>query len=153
MYGNPYFVLSGFNQDIFAEFGDIFGDIFGIGSIFGGARRSARARGGRDLRYDLEIDFEEAVRGLETKIQVPRTESCEDCGGRGAAAGGLESCTDCGGQGQVAFHYAMAHLPESSQELWAPYAAGGRDNSLIARAAVPMEKLRCSVHLAATQMG
>ena len=60
-------------------------------------------RRGRDLRYDLEIDFEEAVRGLETKIQVPRLDPCESCGGDGAAPGGLETCSNCNGQGQVAF--------------------------------------------------
>jgi len=92
----------GFDQDIFADFSDILGSVFGLGGIFGGGRRS-RPAAGRDLRFDLEIEFEEAVRGLETKIQVPRLERCPDCGGRGAAEGDLVRCTQCGGRGQVAF--------------------------------------------------
>jgi molecular chaperone DnaJ len=94
----------GFDQEIFADFGDILGDLFGFGSVFGsrgGRRRQGRA--GRDLRFDLEIEFEEAVRGLETRIQVPRREPCAECDGRGAAEGGVETCGQCNGQGQVAF--------------------------------------------------
>jgi molecular chaperone DnaJ len=93
----------GFDQEIFADFSDILGDLFGLGSIFGGGRGRRRGSAGRDLRYDLEIEFEEAVGGLETRIQVPRMESCPDCGGRGAAEGGSETCQQCGGRGQVAF--------------------------------------------------
>lgn len=93
----------GFDQDIFADFSDILGDLFGFGSVFGGARRRSRAGAGRDLRYDLEIEFEEAVEGLETKIQVPRLETCDTCRGTGAEEGGIETCNQCGGRGQVAF--------------------------------------------------
>jgi molecular chaperone DnaJ len=93
----------GFDQDIFGDFSDILGDLFGFGSVFGGARRRSRAGAGRDLRYDLEIEFEEAVGGLETKIQVPRLETCDTCGGTGAEEGGIETCNQCGGRGQVAF--------------------------------------------------
>lgn len=93
----------GFDQDIFGEFSDILGDLFGFGSAFGGSRRRSHAGSGRDLRYDLEIDFEEAVLGLETKIQVPRLETCSTCDGRGAQEGGVETCRQCGGRGQVAF--------------------------------------------------
>jgi molecular chaperone DnaJ len=100
--GGPGF--RGFDQEIFGDFSDILGDLFGFGSIFGGGRRGGRrgARGG-DLRYDLEIDLEEAVRGLETRIRVPRHETCERCRGNGAEEGGSETCTQCGGRGQVAF--------------------------------------------------
>jgi molecular chaperone DnaJ len=93
----------GFDQDIFADFSDVLGDLFGLGSIFGGGRARQRAGAGRDLRYDLEIEFEEAVRGLETRIQVPRLETCTNCGGVGAEEGGSESCCQCRGRGQVAF--------------------------------------------------
>jgi molecular chaperone DnaJ len=93
----------GFDQDIFADFSDILGDLFGLGGIFGGGRTRRRANAGRDLRYDLEIEFEEAVRGMETRIQVPRLETCSDCGGTGAAEGGSETCSQCAGRGQVAF--------------------------------------------------
>lgn len=78
-------------------FGDIFGDIFG-----GGNGRRSRGRRGDDLRYNLTISFEEAAFGLETKVQVPRHQSCETCDGSGAAEGtSARSCDTCGGHGQV----------------------------------------------------
>jgi len=98
--GQPSF--TGFDQEIFGDFGDILGDLFGLGGIFGGRARRRGGRGGRDLLVDLEIDFEEAVRGLETKIQVPRLETCPDCAGRGVRdENGVQNCPDCGGRGQV----------------------------------------------------
>jgi molecular chaperone DnaJ len=95
--------FGGFDQEIFADFGDVLGDIFGFGGMFGGGRRRGRGTPGRDLLYDLEIDFVEAVRGLSTEIRVPRLEPCEACEGRGAAPGDVTTCTTCGGRGQVAF--------------------------------------------------
>ena len=96
--------FGGFDQEIFADFSDILGDLFGFGSIFGGARRRrGGVQAGRDLRYDLEIEFDEAVLGAETKIKVPRLESCDTCNGAGAPDGGIESCDQCAGRGQVAF--------------------------------------------------
>jgi molecular chaperone DnaJ len=97
-----------FSQDIFAEFADLFGgslfeDLFGFGG-FGGSRRRGGARRGADLRYELEIPFEEAIRGTETRIRIPRAESCEKCGGSGAAPGTSKSaCSTCGGQGQIRY--------------------------------------------------
>jgi molecular chaperone DnaJ len=94
----------GFDPETFGDFSDILGDLFGFGSIFGGGRRRAGPRPGDDLRYDLEIDFHEAVFGLETRIQVPRLERCETCGGNGAdGPDGIRTCSQCGGRGQVAF--------------------------------------------------
>lgn len=94
----------GFDSEIFADFGDILGDLFGFGSVFGGgARGRRRARAGRDMRFDLEIDFEEAIRGLETNVQVPVLEPCDTCSGSGAKEGGVETCSACGGTGQVAY--------------------------------------------------
>jgi molecular chaperone DnaJ len=92
--------FAGFDPEIF---GDVLGDLFGFGSVFGGGRRRRQGTPGRDLLYDLEIDFAEAVRGLETRIQVPRLEACATCDGTGAAPGGVVSCGSCGGRGQVAF--------------------------------------------------
>ena len=93
---------AGFDPAIFQDFGDIFGnlgDIFG----FGGGRRRGPQRGA-DLRYDLEITFEESARGAETTIQIPREENCEACGGSGAAPGSKPTtCPQCRGQGQVRF--------------------------------------------------
>ena len=97
----------GFDSEIFSDFADIFGGVFNLGDLFGGGggggRAGRRRRGGRDLRFDLEIDFEEAVGGLETTIKVPVLEPCEVCDGRGAPADGIETCGECRGQGQVAF--------------------------------------------------
>jgi len=103
----------GFDQEIFADFGDILGDLFGFGSVFGGGRRARRGRAGRDLRYDLEIDFEEAVRGLETQIKLPILETCKTCSGRGAPEDGIETCRQCGGRGQVAFQQGFFTIARS----------------------------------------
>lgn len=98
---------AGFDPTIFADFGDILGglgDIFGFGDFFGGARRRGGPQRGADLRYDLEIAFEEAARGAETTIQIPRQETCEACRGSGAAPGTTPTtCGQCGGAGQVRF--------------------------------------------------
>ena len=80
----------GFDPTIFADFSDIFaglGDVFGLGDIFGGRRRRGGPQRGADLRYDLEITFEESATGTETTIQIPREETCETCNGSGAAPG------------------------------------------------------------------
>jgi len=82
-------------------FGDVFGDIFGGGGG-GGARRGSQAFRGADLRYNLELSLEEAVKGTEVHIRVPTFESCETCHGSGAQPGTQAStCTTCGGHGQV----------------------------------------------------
>jgi molecular chaperone DnaJ len=83
--------------DIFSHFTDIFEDFFGFG---GGDRRGAR--GGRDLRYDLSINFAESYQGTEKKIQINRFESCGECHGKGHPAGAPpEICPHCKGQGQL----------------------------------------------------
>ena len=97
---------SGFDPTIFADFGDIFGglgDMFGLGDLFGGRRRGGAERGS-DLRYDLEITFEESAKGVETAIEIPRLESCETCRGTGSAAGSTPTtCPQCKGHGQLRF--------------------------------------------------
>jgi molecular chaperone DnaJ len=96
---------SGFDPSVFADFSDILGDIFGFGDLFGGGRRSgSRAQRGSDLRYDLDLTFEEAAFGKTTKIKVPRHETCEECNGGGAEKGsGPTACPTCNGYGQVRF--------------------------------------------------
>ena len=93
----------GFDPNQFAGFEDIFGslgDLFG----FGGRRQRGGPQRGSDLRYDLEISFEEAFTGTETSIQIPREETCETCRGSGAAAGSApEVCGQCKGSGQLRF--------------------------------------------------
>jgi molecular chaperone DnaJ len=97
----------GVDPTIFADFGDILGglgDIFGFGDLLGGGRRRGGPQRGSDLRYDLEITFEESARGAETSVQIPRQENCEACGGSGAAPGSSPVvCNQCRGQGQVRF--------------------------------------------------
>ena len=96
----------------FQDFGG-FGGFGGAGGMddifdmfFGGGGRSRRSAGpqperGADLRYDLELTFEEAAFGKKTVLKVPRTEECPDCHGSGAAAGShAEKCPECGGTGQ-----------------------------------------------------
>jgi molecular chaperone DnaJ len=91
----------GFNADIFADFSDILGDFFGFGA--GGGRRGGPVRGA-DLRFDLEIAFEQSFTGTETTIQIPREEHCEKCRGSGAAPGSTrETCSQCRGTGQLRY--------------------------------------------------
>ena len=98
--GGAGFDPSVFN-DLGGDFADILGNMFGFGDASSGRRRGAPQRGA-DLRYDLEIPFEEAARGTETTIQIPRQENCETCSGSGAAAGTQPAtCSMCRGQGQV----------------------------------------------------
>ena len=87
-------------------FGDLFEDLFE--GFFGGGGRGGRRRGrgrrGDDLRYDLELSLEEAAEGLESKLQIPRLESCEVCAGSGVEPGSKKvECPTCGGRGQVRY--------------------------------------------------
>jgi molecular chaperone DnaJ len=97
----------GFDPTVFTGFEDILGglgDVFGLGDIFGGGRRRGGVQRGADLRYDLEISFEESARGAETSIQIPRQEACEVCHGSGAAAGSKPTtCPQCHGRGQLRY--------------------------------------------------
>ena len=100
--GSP---AGGFDPSVFADFSDILGDLFGFGDL-GGGRRRGRSAGvaGADLRYDLQIDFEEAVFGKEITLRVPRLETCEACSGSGSASGKPPAaCPTCAGRGQVRF--------------------------------------------------
>ncbi len=98
--GSP-FQGGGFGgQDV----GDIFGDLFGEMFNMGGNRKGSRVQRGRDLRYDLSLEFTEAVFGVEREITVRRAETCTDCGGTGAAKGKQPTtCPQCKGAGQMRF--------------------------------------------------
>ncbi|MGZ4823254.1 MAG: molecular chaperone DnaJ [Terriglobales bacterium] len=99
----------GFDPTIFQDFGDlgdILGSIFGMGDMFGGmaGRKRTWAQRGADLRHDLTLEFEEAVFGVEKKVNVRRHEACETCEGSGVAPGhGPTTCRTCGGRGQVRY--------------------------------------------------
>jgi molecular chaperone DnaJ len=97
----------GFDNTVFQDFHDIFGDFFGFEDLFGGAgarRGRSRAQRGSDLRYDMTLTFEEASAGVTTKIKLPRQEFCEACNGTGAKKGtGVQACQTCAGRGQLAY--------------------------------------------------
>ncbi len=96
--------FSGFDPATFGDFGDILGDFFGFGDIFGSSRRRGGPERGADLRYDLKISFREAAFGLKTKIKIPRQETCGSCDGRGTAKGKSPlTCPTCHGGGQVRY--------------------------------------------------
>jgi molecular chaperone DnaJ len=96
----------GFDNTVFQDFHDIFGDFFGFEDLFGGSGRRGRSRAqrGADLRYDMSLTFEEAAAGVATKIKLPRQEFCETCNGTGAKKGtGVVACQTCAGRGQLAY--------------------------------------------------
>lgn len=93
------FDFGGFNSsginDVLSE---IFGDIFGGGR----SRRGGRARGS-DLRYNLELTFEEAAFGTEVSVKIPRPKRCESCDGTGSKDKQVRSCPTCGGAGELRY--------------------------------------------------
>lgn len=91
--GGAGFSDSGFSGGFGDVFEDMFGDFFGGG----GGRRSSGQRGS-DLRYNMNISFEEAAFGKETTIKIPTTENCSHCNGSG---GKSETCSMCKGSGQI----------------------------------------------------
>lgn len=95
--------FSGFDQQGFGGFADIFEEFFGSFGGAGGTRRRRRGpRRGPDLRFDLTITFEEAIFGTERDIEYRRLETCPVCNGSGAEPGSRPiSCTTCNGAGEV----------------------------------------------------
>jgi molecular chaperone DnaJ len=101
--------FEGFGRGAYADFSDIFGDFdlsdvfegfFGAG--FGGRTRTKRPRRGSDIQYDMAIELEDAARGKEVQIEIPRSEVCATCEGSGAASGSKPTvCPVCSGSGQV----------------------------------------------------
>ncbi len=87
----------------FADFADIFGDLFGFGGFARTSRRARNApRRGADLQYRVELTFEEAVFGVEKEIEITRDEVCAACGGSGAEPGTSPvRCATCNGAGEV----------------------------------------------------
>jgi molecular chaperone DnaJ len=84
-----------------AGFGSLFEDIF-ENFLGGGRGRRTRAARGEDLQYELKLTLEEAAAGLETKVQIPRLETCETCNGTGSEPGTRRvPCDGCGGRGEV----------------------------------------------------
>ncbi len=94
-------------EDIFSQFGDIFGDGSPFGSFFGGGRSSGgggrkAVRKGSDLRIKLKLNLEEISNGVEKKIKVKRYVGCNSCGGNGSKHGNSQqNCGTCNGSGQI----------------------------------------------------
>jgi molecular chaperone DnaJ len=86
---------------------EIFREVFGAGNIFddlfgGGRPDPSQPQRGDDLRYDMEITFEEAALGCEKEISVTKPERCDVCSGSGAESGSrTKTCPTCGGRGQI----------------------------------------------------
>jgi len=113
---------AGFDPANIQDLGDIFGEFFGFGDMFGGGgqgRRRSRVQRGADLREDLTLEFEEAFFGKETKVAVRRHEACEQCNGSGSAPGkGPTTCRTCNGRGQVRYQqgfFSIARTCSSCQ--------------------------------------
>lgn len=100
---------SGF-EDIF---GDFFGEFFGTGTT----RRGTRAQRGEDLRYHLNISFEEAVFGTEKKVKIPRQGPCDTCHGTGSRPGSQpRACPTCRGKGQVSFQQGFFNISRTCNQ-------------------------------------
>jgi molecular chaperone DnaJ len=110
-FGHAGLGAQGFGAGPFAggvDLGDIFGDLFGemftMGGAPGGASRGSRTQRGDDLRFDMTIDFENAVFGIEKEVKIRRLETCGICGGKGSASGrGPSVCSHCQGRGQLRY--------------------------------------------------
>jgi len=100
----------------YADMGDIFGDIFG--NIFGGGARGGPRRGA-DIGYVMELDLEEAVAGVDKRVEVPTLVSCQHCAGTGSADGQVEKCGTCHGHGQVRMQRGIFQMQQTC-----PHCAG-----------------------------
>jgi molecular chaperone DnaJ len=116
-YGHEGLSSTGFTgfhdfSDIFRSFSDIFGDVFGFGNLGGGfGGGGPRPQQGNDLRYDLTLDFLDAVLGTEVTVEVPRVVTCHTCGGSGAKPGTQRiPCPQCGGRGVVSRSHGIFQI-------------------------------------------
>ena len=103
----------GFDATGFPDLSDILNDMFGGFEAFGGGRqqRRNRAQRGDDLRFDLEISFEDSMRGTTVDVQIPRLEECGRCKGKGAEPDdGLTACPTCRGRGEVIYQQAFLQV-------------------------------------------
>lgn len=104
----------GYGASSFSDiFGEVFGDIFGQGRG-GGGGGGGGARRGSDLRYNLELSLEDAVKGTDVKIRIPTHVSCDTCNGTGAKKGtSPTTCSTCGGHGQVRMQQGFFSLQQT----------------------------------------
>src|ERR1051326_2433772 len=107
-------------HDPFEIFREVFGGAGGGGifdELFGGERGDpGGAQRGADLRYDMEITFEEAVKGCEKEVHVTKLDTCETCRGSGAEPGSsTKTCSTCGGRGQVVSSRGIFSIAQTCQ--------------------------------------
>jgi len=106
-YGHAGLGGGGFGASPFAggvDISDIFGDLFGEMFNMGGAPRQSRQQRGDDLRFELTIEFEDAIFGVDKEIRIRRLETCVACHGSGSASGrGPSVCSHCHGRGQFRY--------------------------------------------------
>lgn len=102
----------------YGNFSDVFGDVFG--DIFGGAgggRGRSSVQRGSDMRYALDLDLEEAVRGTTKKIRIPTLVQCNTCKGTGAKKGSSPiTCSTCGGHGQIRMQQGFFTVQQTCPE-------------------------------------
>lgn len=106
MGGGAGFGGGGMNMDdIFSQFGDIFGGaggFSGFGGFGGGGQRGRRVNRGSNIRVKVKLDLKDIVNGVEKKIKVKKYVTCNTCTGSGAEGGsGFNTCDQCNGSGQV----------------------------------------------------
>jgi molecular chaperone DnaJ len=118
LYGHEGLSSTGFTgfrdfSDIFRSFSDVFEDVFsfgGLGGGFGGVG-GPRPQQGNDLRYDLTLDFLDAVLGTEVTVEVPRVVNCRTCGGSGAKPGTRKvACPQCRGRGVISRSHGIFQI-------------------------------------------
>jgi molecular chaperone DnaJ len=101
------------NSAIFDDFGDLLGNLFGFGDLFGRAQRHRGPQRGSDLRYDLEINLEEVLEGCEKEVEIPLEDPCPACGGTGAREGKRELCPGCEGRGSLFYQQGFFTVSRS----------------------------------------
>ncbi|HET6396954.1 MAG TPA: molecular chaperone DnaJ [Pseudoxanthomonas sp.] len=104
------------------DMNDIFGDIFG--TIFGGGGGARGARRGADIGYVMELDLEEAVAGVEKRVEIPTLAECRACDGTGSEDRKVEVCATCHGRGQVRFQRGIFTMQQACPDC------GGRGQTV-----------------------
>jgi molecular chaperone DnaJ len=103
-----------FNIGDLGDLGDLLGGIFGRGR--GGAQRRSRAERGTDLEVEVNLSFEDSLRGIETRIPVDVETACRDCGGSGAKPGTAPKvCPECRGRGVTSESQGLFALSQPCQ--------------------------------------